>query len=77
MFRRLANGFPTCTLISNNLQVPNAMRQILDWLMDKIIAMVMWKYASMGCGVQCVVTGGIPKMHKWCVDNWDMMDVST
>ena len=30
----------------------------------------------MGSGAQYVMITGIPMMHKWCVDNWDMMDVS-
>ena len=38
--------------------------------------MVEWRYASMGCGAQYVIMGGMPGMQKWCVDNWDMMDVS-
>ena len=30
----------------------------------------------MGCGAQYVTISGISEMHKWYVDNWDMMDVS-
>ena len=37
---------------------------------------VEWRYATMDCGAQCVVITGMAEMHKWCVDNWDMMDVS-
>ena len=28
-------------------------------------------------GTQCVVMGGMSMMLKLCVNNWDMMDVST
>ena len=52
------------------------MRQMSDWLKGEHLAMVEWRYALMGCGAQCVMMGGMPGMHKWCVDNWDMMDVS-
>ena len=30
----------------------------------------------MGSGPQYVIIDGIIEMHKWCVDNWDMMEVS-
>ena len=52
------------------------MKQMLDWLTGKHLAVVEWRYASMGSGAQYVIITGIPMMHKWCVDNWDMMDVS-
>ena len=31
----------------------------------------------MECGAQCVAMGGMAVMLELCVDNWDMMDVST
>lgn len=34
------------------------------------------KYVSMDYGEQYPSFGGITQMHKWCVDSWDMMDVS-
>jgi hypothetical protein len=48
----------------------SAMRLMLDWLTGGyLIPMVEWRYVSMGCGVQCVMTCGMTEMHKWCVDN--------
>ena len=51
------------------------MKLMLDWLMDHM--RVKWSYASMEYGTQCVEMSGTSMMLKLCVDNWDMMDVST
>ena len=57
-------------LMANNVQVRSAMRVMLDWLMGGyLMPMVEWRYVLMGCGGQCVMTCGMPEMHKWCVDN--------
>ena len=72
MSQQLANGYSqsVCMLMANYVQVHSAMRLMLDWLMGGyLMPMVEWRYVSMDCGVQCVMTGGMPEMHKWCVDN--------
>ena len=57
-------------LMTNYVQARSAMRLMLDWLTGGyLIPMVEWRYVSMGCGVQCVMTCGMTEMHKWCVDN--------
>ena len=38
--------------------------------------MDVWRYVLRGCGDLCVTTVGMKEMLKWCVDNWDMMEVS-
>ena len=58
------------------IKIHSAMRQMFDWLMAAHHMMDEWRYASMGFGVQCVPTIGMPEMLKWCVGNWVMMDVS-
>ena len=52
------------------------MKPMFDWLMETHLLMVEWRYVSMGCGAQCVMIGGMTEMHRWCVDNWDMLEVS-
>ena len=32
-----------------------------------------WRSASMECGEQCVVIGGITMMPELCADNWGTM----
>ena len=51
------------------------MRLMLDWLMDHM--RVKWSYVSMEYGTQYVEMSGTSMMLKLCVNNWDMMDVST
>ena len=54
----------------NYVQVRSAMKPMLDWLTGGyLMPVVEWRYVTMGCGVQCVISGGMPEMHKWCVDN--------
>ena len=52
------------------------MRLIFGWLVAKHLTMEEWRYAWMGYGAQSVMTDGTTEMLRWCVDNWDMMDVS-
>ena len=40
------------------------------WLMDHWRVQAEWKSASMECGEQCVITGGITMMPELCADNW-------
>ena len=51
------------------------MRLMLDLLTDNQLLMEELRYVSMGCGAQCVMMDGMTEMHKWCVSNWDIMDV--
>ena len=52
------------------------MRLMLDWLVVQLQLRDWWRYVSMECGVQCVVTDGISDMLELCVDNLDTVDVS-
>ena len=54
----------------------SVMRLMLDWLMAGLLMMDGWRYVLRGCGDLCVTTVGMKEMLKWCVDNWDMMEVS-
>ena len=47
-----------------------------DWLVVQLQLRDWWRYVSMECGAQCVVTIGITKMLVLCVDNLGTMDVS-
>ena len=58
----------------------SAMRQILDWLMVKVMSRLKvdeWKYVSTEYGAQCVMTIGIPETLQWYVNNWDTQHVSS
>ena len=52
------------------------MRLMLDWLVVQLQLRDWWRYVSMECGAQCVVTDGIPEMLVLCVDNLGTMNVS-
>ena len=47
-----------------------------EWLVVQLQLRDWWKYVSMECGVQCVVTDGISEMLELCVNNSGTMDVS-
>ena len=52
------------------------MRLMYDWLVVQLQLRDWWRYVSMECGAQCVVTGGIPEVLVLFVDNSGTMDVS-
>ena len=47
-----------------------------DWLVVQLQLRDRWRYVSLECGTQCVVTVGIPEMLVLCVDNLGTVDVS-
>ena len=49
---------------------------MFNLLMVLLILKDEWRYVWMGCGAQCVMTGGTTEMLKWCVDNYILKDVS-
>ena len=57
------------------LQTQSVMRQISDWLMVQQLTLEEWRYVSMECGAQYVMTTGMSEMHKLCADNWDITEV--
>ena len=58
------------------LQTQSVMRLIFDWLMVQQLTLDEWRYVSMECGAQYVMTTGMSEMYRWCADNWDMLQVS-
>ena len=52
-----------------------ALLELCVWLMDLWRVLAEWRSASMECGGQCVMLGGITMMLELCADNW--VSVST
>ena len=52
------------------------MRLMFDWLVVQLQLRDWWRYVSMECGAQYVVTVGLPEMLVLCVDNLGTMEVS-
>ena len=72
---RFFQSFPRKIIIEPP-QTQNVMRLISDWLMVQKLTLEEWRYVSMECGVQYVMTTGMLEMHKLCADNWVMLEVS-
>ena len=43
--------------------------EMLDSCMSITLLKVVWRYAMMECGEQCVAMDGMNLMHQWCAGN--------